>query len=262
MTGGSEPQQTSPMGRYAYDDMGFRTVNVIHGDWAPGYGYLAPFMEVFKIAGGEVVQEQHPPYPSQDYAPYLSALKEADAVAAWLSGMDAITFLNQYYEYGIYKRMPLIAAYHGQFIPPYILDKARPEAADAAIGVHTPTSYTALLDNDINKQFVKSWREKYGHSPYEENEGAYVGGLIALKALEATGGDTTPEKLYQAIMSLNFKAPEGTIHFDAKTGCAIKDIHIIKVDKQDGEFVWVPVHTYENVPPSGFGPPPGPPPGH
>ena len=86
--------------------------------------------------------------------------------------------------------------------------KLRPEAADAVIGAVAPTLYTAELKTEVNKRFVEAYRAKHGHTPYEENEGAYVGGLVALKALEATGGDTIPEKLRQAILSLNFEAPE------------------------------------------------------
>ena len=252
MSGGSEPQQTSPMGRYAYDDMGLKTITVVHPDYAPGYGYLNPFMDTFKARGGEVVQVQKSPWPCQDYAPFLASLKDADAVVAWMPGADAMTFLNQLHEFGIRQRMPLVAAYHGNFVSPTILGKLRPEAAEATIGELAPTLYTPLLETDVNKRFVKAFRDKYGRTPGEEQEGAYVGGLVALKALEATGGDTTPEKLRQAILNLKFEAPEGPVRFDQKTGCAIKDLHIIRIDKRDGEYVWVPIHTYEAVPPEGY----------
>ncbi len=252
MTGGSEPQQTIPMGLYAYDELGYRKITVVHPDYAPGYGYLNPFMEAFKSKGGEIVQVQTTPVPCQDFAPYLATLKDADAVASWFPGADAINYLNQLHEFGIRKRMPLVAAYHGNFFSPTILEKLRPEAAQAVVGEYAPTLYTSLLDNEVNKKFVEAFRAKYGRSPGEEQEGAYVGGLVAMKALEATGGDTTPEKLRQAILATKFDAPEGPIVLDQKTGCAIKSLHIIKVDKMGEEYVWVPVFTYKNVPPEGL----------
>jgi len=52
---------------------------------------------------------------------------------------------------------------------------------------------------------------------------------------------------------VNYQGPEGLISFDPATRCAIKDIYIAKVAKQDdGTFVWDPVNTYKNVPATGL----------
>jgi len=85
--------------------------------------------------------------------------------------------------------------------------------------------------------------------------------MVTLAALDATGGDTTPAKLREAILGLNLEGPQGPIRFDPATLCAIKTIYIAQVDKEDGIFIWMPVHAYDDVPPFGFAPPPGPPPG-
>ena len=70
--------------------------------------------------------------------------------------------------------------------------------------------------------------------------------------MEITGGDTTPEKLRQAIMSLEFETLEGPIRFDPETRCAFKNTYIGQIDKAGEEYVLVPVYTYENVPPRGY----------
>ena len=75
---------------------------------------------------------------------------------------------------------------------------------------------------------------------------------IALRALEATGGDTTPEKLSQALIAADFEAPQDRVRFDPETNCAIRSVYIAKVDKVEGEFAWVPVYTYKDVPPRGY----------
>lgn len=262
MSGGQEPQISSCMGRYAYDKLGHRTVTVITGDWHPGHGFLNGFMGGFKARGGEVIQEQYPPFDCADFGPYLAALKDADAVVAWFDGTTAIRFLTQFHEFGIRKRMPLVAAFHGSFFAPFILHRLPPEAAEAVIGEYCPTPYTPLLKPRINKIFVKAWKEKFGETPEDTDSGPYQGVLAVLAALEATGGDTTPKKLRQALLEVKVKGPEGTTTFDPKTLCAIKDMYIVKVEKIEGEYIWVPVHHYKEVPPLGFAPPPGPPPGH
>ena len=130
------------------------------------------------------------------------------------------------------------------------------------IGEYCPTPYTPLLKTRINKKFVKAWKEKIGETPEDTDSGPYQGVLTVLAALEATGGDTTPKKLRQALLEVKVKGPVGTTTFDPQTLCAIKDMYIVKVEKIEGEYIWVPVHHYKEVPPLGFAPTPGPPPGH
>ena len=252
MVGGSEPQRSYPMGLYAYDEMGIRTVTVMSEDTMGGHTFLDAFMNAFKKRGGKVIQEQYAPFPCTDFAPYLATLKDADAVVAWYHGTDAIRFLTQFHEYGIRKRMPLVAAFHGSFFDSFILRKLPPEAANAIIGEHCPTVYTALLETDASKRFVEAFNKKHGYAPGDPESGVYVGVQVALEALKATGGDTTPERLRQAIMALDFEAPEGPVHLDPETRFSIKNIYIIEVDKRGEEYVWVPVYTCKDVPPRGF----------
>ena len=258
-TCGSEPQHSSSIGAYAYDKLGYRTITVMTGDTVQGHGFLGAFMGVFKSKGGKVIQEQYAPHPCNDYAPYLTTLKDADALVAWFDGADTIRFLTQVHEYGVRKRMPVVGAFHGSFYAPFILNRMPPEAADAVIGEYCSTPYTALLDSEINKKFVKAWTDKFGYLPDESIAGPYEGVLIALAALKTTGGDTTPEKIRDAILGLSLDTPGGPVRFDRKTKCRVRDVYIFKNAKQGKEYVWEPVHTYKDVAPFGFGPPPGPP---
>jgi len=261
-TCGSEPQFSSAIGSYAYDILGYRKITVMTGDTVQGHGFVNAFMSAFKSRGGGVVQEQYAPHPCNDYSPYLTTLKDADALVAWFDGADAIRFLTQVHEYGVRKRMPVVGAFHGSFFAPFILHSLPPEAANAVIGEYSSTPYTALLDTEINKRFVKSWTNKMGYMPDETISGPYEGVLMALAALKATGGDTNPDRLRKAILGLNIDTPGGKVRFDAKTKCRVRDVYIFKVAKQGNEYVWEPVYTYRGVPPFGLGPPPGPPGGH
>jgi len=173
----------------------------------------------------------------------------------------SIRFLSQFHEFGIRDRMPLTADFHGSFFAPFILNELPPEAAEAIVGEYCPTPYTPLLETDVNKRFVEAWTAKIGEAPEDTDTGPYEGVLVALAALEATGGDTSPEKLRQAILGLELEGPQGPIHFDPGTHCALKTIYIGEVQKIGEEYVWAPAHAYPDVPPFGLCPPPGPPPG-
>ncbi len=119
--GGGEPQISSSMGAYAYDQLGYRKVDVFTTDTVPGHDFLNAFMASFKKKGGTIVQETYTPYPTQDFAAYLTVLKPADAVVGWLDGDQAIKFLIQYHEMSIDKKFPLVGAFHGSFFEPFIL---------------------------------------------------------------------------------------------------------------------------------------------
>ncbi len=250
--GGAEPQLPSTQAKHAYEKLGIRKVTVITSDFAPGHGFLNAFMDTFKRLGGQVIQEQYPPQANADYAPYLSAMKDADACVAWMDGTDAIKFLSQYEEFGMWKRMPIIAAFHGSFFAPFIVGALPAKAQEAVLGKLAPTPYSALLDNAANKKFLDAFRKRFNYTPDDSETGPYQGALIAMAALKATNGDTTPAKLREAILNVQIEGPEGPFHFDKEKMSSIKTIYICKVDKLGKEFALAPVATYSNVPPLGF----------
>jgi branched-chain amino acid transport system substrate-binding protein len=252
MSGGSSSQICGTGGLYAAKEMGFKTISCITFETGDARGFEAAFKQGFEKAGGQVIQEQFTPRPCSDFAPYLATLKDADAVAAWVDGADGIRFLTQYNEMGIRAKMPLTAIFFGSFFEMFILHEIPPAAADAMVGEKCATTYYTSLDTDINKQFVAAIKAKFGYMAEEADAGAYLGAQVVLNALTATGGDTTPAKLRDAIMKVDFMSPEGRIRFDPQTRFPIRDIYIIKIDKVGGEFAWVPVKTYKDVPPGGL----------
>ena len=250
---GSEPMYSTCMADYAYKTLGYRTIDALAGDFTPGHGFLGAFEATFKKLGGTVAQEIYTPYPSQDFSSYLTSLKPADALVAWIDGQQAIQLLTQYVQLGVDKRLPLVGAFHGSFLAPFILSALPTDVADALVGDVVPVPYSPLLDNAANTKFVADFKAKFGILPEDMDSGPYVGAQIILHALEATDGDTTPATLLAALTAVNFEGPEGLISFDPATRCAVKTIYIAKVAKQDdGAFVWDPIYTYTDVPAAGL----------
>ena len=143
--------------------------------------------------------------------------------------------------------MPLIGLFHGSFFSPFLLSHIPPAVADAMIGEYVAQPYTALLETDASKRFTKNIESKYGFMAEDEDFGPYLGILTIIKGLEASGGDATPEVLRRAILGLNIETPAGPLKFEQDKRCGIMNVYITKVDKIDGKYVLVPVHTYEDV---------------
>ncbi len=253
LCGGTPVQITSVSGKYAFEERKIKKISVIGEDTAAGHDYVGGFEAGYKKAGGEIIQEQWVPQGSPDYAPYFTAVKPADACVAWTSGNDSVKFLNQYYEFGMWNKMPLIPAFQGAIVESFILAQMQPKAADACVGMTTGAQYTPLFEYPANKKFVNAFKAKYNANPDLASATAYNAGLVLLAGLEATKGDTTPQKLMDAMLALNFESVTGTLQFDKQKKAPLLDVGILKLQKVDNAYVFsTPIMTYKAVPPEGL----------
>jgi branched-chain amino acid transport system substrate-binding protein len=251
--GGASAQIPSCGGRYVVEKLGVKRAIVIGEDTAPGRDYVGGFLSGFKSAGGTVIQEQWTPLGCSDYAPYFAAARPADACVVWTSGGDSIKFLNQYHEFGMGEKMRLLPAYQGAIIESFILAQLQPKAAEALIGLVSSIQYSPFFDNDVNKKFVEAYQKKYNRPPDNAESHAYCAALVIKAALEATGGDTTPQKLLAAMLATAITTTEGPVRFDKEKKSAIKNVAISKLEKVGKEFMFsAPIFVYMDVPPEGF----------
>lgn len=257
--GGATPQMPSTMAVYCYEELGYRSVNILSMDNLGYRSYLNPFMEEFVALGGEIVSEQWAPIPCADWTPYQSGIKDADATVAWASGSDAISLWQAWTDVGLVDRMPLVAAMHGGFTDyfvPNALSKANPAALENMLGAVAPILWVGDIDTPENNEFMAKWEEEYGERPVGSNlPGACYQSILLFKAaLEATGGETDPEQLIEAIFAADVTGPEGHLFFADGSHAATKDVHIVQVVQlEDGTFNYSLLKTYKDVPPAGYG---------
>ncbi len=252
-SGGSNVQVPSAGGRYAYEKLGIKTVTIVGEDTAAGHDYCGAFLQGFKAAGGQVIQEQWTPQGCPDYAPYFTAAKKADACVGWVSGNDSIKFLNQYYEYGLWDKMKFIPAYNGAIVETFILAQMQPKAAEACLGMTSSVTYTAQLDNEVNKKYVEAFKKKYNTTPDSADSSAYNGVLLIKAALEANGGDTTPRKFMDAMLASTPSFTTGKVRYDKEKQSSIWNIPIAKVEKFGPIYGFgAPIFYYNDVPPEGL----------
>lgn len=248
---GNQPQIPATMAAYAYDKLGFKNINILATDNASGHAFMSYFMTPYKAKGGNIVQEKYTVNPCPDFGPYMSTLTKADAVVGWTSGADAIKYLTQYHQLGIDKTMPVMGGYHGSFLSPDVLAALPPDCADALIGDYVTTPYSPLLDTPANKQFLPVMQAEVGFIPDDSEAGPYQAAIVVMEALKATGGDTTPDKLRQALFTVTPEGPMGPYKFDQKAMSSYMNIYVCKIAKQGKDYVWQPVETYKNVAPTG-----------
>jgi branched-chain amino acid transport system substrate-binding protein len=230
---------SAPVGLYAAEELGVKTASTVVSDYIAGEDVANGFAEGFEAGGGSVVQTQQVPLSSTDYAPYLSNLQTADALAPWVLGATQ-NFLEEYIKRGAFEQV-LIG--YGDALTEEQLEAFGSKAE----GWLAPLTYTWRIDTPESKKFAAAVRDSYGRNPVAQiDEGAYEAMSVALEAIQATGGDTDPDTIKKAILGLELETPAGPVRFNEE-GFGVRNVYILEVAKVDGEMAWKPIHTYENV---------------
>jgi len=167
---------------------------------------------------------------TMDFSSYLVAMKKADCVFFWFTPATCQRFVMQYYDHGL--KMPLLLS--GAMV---LFEPLLAAIGDRALGMVGSLPYTALIDTDINKRYVDAFVERYGFAPPAESLGGDVGLTMYLEAVKATGGDITPEKIFEALHKIKVDTPAGTISYTPE-GLGIADFYICEVTKIGDRYAW------------------------
>jgi len=226
-------QPCQPMGGWVAKNVA-KEVFQIAPNYQAGKDMMAAFRETFLPAGGKVIAEDYPKLGETDYAPYLTKIKQsgAKAVFAFFSGSDAVNFVKQYDQFGLKGAIKLTGA--GFLTEPDVL----PAQGKSALGVLTGHFYTPVLDNPVNKRFVKDFKARYGNkTPDGFAVQGYDTAEVIIRALKATNGNTQDkDKLVAAIARVEFDSPRGRFRFDPRTQNVIQPFIYVREVREVPEF--------------------------
>ena len=173
-------QETMPLGTYAYDTLGYRTIATLGQDYAWGYQTVGGFQYAFEAAGGDVVQKLWAPIGTTDFAPFVNDIdKDVDAVYVTLIGADIPRFVQAYSDFGLKADIPILASEDL-----VAQDAIRFYSGDAAIGIIGITPFTANLDRPEMQAFVQAYTERTGNVPTFWGESAYVAAMVIDRTLQ------------------------------------------------------------------------------
>lgn len=231
----STDQTNYPMGAWLMKHTKYRRVVVMATDFVAGRDSAGAFVAGLRAAGGEVVKEIYAPLGTPDFAPYLAQVGglSADAVWGWFPGADAIRFVKQYREYGLGARLPLVG--HNVLADDVVL----PAMGEAALGVVTIGTYTAVIDSPENHAFVREYEQRHNIWPSRYSEQGYLSAMLVAEALEGLKGELRDrarvrEALTQAIGRI--KAPRGAIRFDQHNQL-VTDLFVTRVERHGSRLV-------------------------
>ena len=241
-------QSAYPLGKYARDKMGIKTVAVAYANYAPGKDSKNAFVEAFTAAVGKVVADIPFPFPKiPDFTPFLQRIKDTkpDALYVFVPGGKWATGLMKTYgalgmrEAGI------------QLIGPGDLtqDSELPNMGDVPLGLTTIHHYSAAAERPENRQFVKAWKEAYGADSTPDYFGVQGwDGMAAVYAMVAKlGGKVDGPRAMAALKGWRYDSPRGPIMIDPETRDIVGNQYLRTVKKRDGNLANVEFETIEMV---------------
>ncbi len=133
-------------------------------------------------AGIQIVGADFPPLGNRDYSSIVDkiARSDADGVALFMTGSDAVTMVKQAGQVNLGKTRKIFG--------PVIADETMAAGVGpTSIGVNSGVRYHYSVDNAANKAFVEAFRKKYHEFPSSAAGEAYDGMSWWLDVVEQTG---------------------------------------------------------------------------
>lgn len=231
------------LGKYASEELGYKTANVINYEDTTARDMTAGFKRGFSEGGGQLLSEQYVPMDTVDFSSYLTTMKkDADCTCWWIFGNGAGPFVKQYHDYGL--TAPLIMEMADNLQEPVMKD-----LGDIALGIIATDHYVPLIDYPLNKKFVEDYTKQWdGEQPNMDSFGGWLAVNLFLRALDKTNGDTSPEALKAAMATMTLDTPAGQYtmspYGDAFIGTG--SFYITECVKIGDRYSWQPVKVYEN----------------
>ena len=230
-------------GKYCAQQLGYKTANAIHYEDTASHQLETGFEKGFTEGGGTMLSVNYVPADTVDFSSYLTSMKKADCTLFWIFGNGAVPFVKQYHDYGL--TAPLVVPMSNNFT-----DEQLKELGGLGEGMVACDFYAWTIDNQLNKDFVAAYQKLYpDEHPNAEVYGGYQAIMLFAKAVEATGGDTTPAKVIAAMSTMTMDTPAGKLTMQPYKDAYIptRDWFILKVQSVNGVDTWVPIYTYPQV---------------
>jgi len=239
---GSGAGDAYPTGEWAYDQLGARKAAIMFMDYLFGQQLRDGFKAAFTAEGGSVASEQPIPFGTSDMSPFLENVGDADLIAVFLTAPADMAFVRQYRELGLSQKVLFISNAPQE-------EPLLAQMGDNAVGMYGSSYYSPEIQSDANRAFVEKYRAAYNAYPGAASQVAYLGATMYLAALKATNGDTSGEKITQALLNLkDLTNPGGTVSMGPGR-IAIHDQWIFEVGRVGDRYAWVPVTSIPAVQP-------------
>ncbi|HVA25786.1 MAG TPA: ABC transporter substrate-binding protein [Chloroflexota bacterium] len=241
----SNAQANYPMGDYVFNTLKIKKVYDTYSDFAAGPEKVETFAAGFKKAGGTIVGTEKPPFPSTDFAAFLTKIKASDAEATYNfePGNDGVQFTKQYPQFIDRTKIKYLGA--GDNVD----ESNLPAEGQSAVGAITTLHYYTTLDNPENKKFVADYQAKFKDSPGSFAVQGYDGAKLIVDGLNKTNGNPDPKALMAAMLGSKWNSPRGPVSISPEFHDIVQNIYVAETKLVNGKPQNVVMKTFEAVQP-------------
>ena len=238
-------QMTRPLADWCYKQ-GYRKIATISQDYTYGHEMTGGFCQTFSEAGGQILQQFWHPLATADFSPYLGQLANlgADAIFAMETGADSTRFIQQYKNFGLKEKIPLVGAMN-------LADQSVIRTlGDEALDIVSCHSFAEGATDEGTKAFVAEYEKRYQKLPSVFGTNHYAGGMWLTEAITKIGGKVEDRDVFlKAVREVELKgSPLGPVVKMDTYGHPVYTAFIRKVAKRaDGKLWNVVVTSYPNV---------------
>lgn len=230
----------------------------------PDYNYghsIHHYMKQFTEEQGwtTIDNPQIHPLGATDYSSWLLNIANsgADILINHDYGADAVNSAKQAFEFGVLKKMKMCVPY----LPAYMLEEVGPEIMEGVFGTMV-FWWTEGMKNEVGRDFVEAYKEKYNALPRDPEHNAYMTMLLWADAVERAG-TFYPAAVVEALEDgVNNKRPYsmgGEVYFRAEDHDGVADFAIVRgkkpseiQNKDDLVDVVAVANGLETLPPVGY----------
>lgn len=211
---------------------GHKKMATIAQDYSFGHEQCGGFCQVFTDGGGSIVQQFWNPLNTSDFSPYLGqiAALNIDAIFIMELGSDANRFMQQYANFGLKGKLPMLSAMN--FTDQSVIRTAGPECE----GIISSAHFAEGADSPATRKFVAAYQKKFGILPSLYGFAMYSGAMWVADAIDKIHGavEKRPEFLDAVRNTVLTDSPLGhPVRLDAY-GNPVYDVYIRKVEKNKG----------------------------
>jgi branched-chain amino acid transport system substrate-binding protein len=220
-------------------------------DYSFGYGGAASARDACTEFGGEFVADDiFAPLDTTDFTPYMEQIANSGAdawIVTWAGG-GFVPMFQSAKELGVLDSMGMGASFFDNRTMAAIFGPVADKMQGQASGILY--HYTAP-DNAMNDWLVEQVTARYNEPPDLFDADGMNAALLAVEALQTTGGDTSSAALIEAMEGLEFDGPKGKIFIRPEDHVAIQDMYILRLtDLAAPDFnMFEPVTTTRPEPP-------------
>ena len=201
-------QSAAAAALYAKDKKDWKKYYVIGPDYEYGHRTWEDFWMLLQRTRKDVqlVGQAWPKLFEPDYTPYITAILNAkpDVLVTTFWGGDTVAFIKQALPYKLFDKMKFFNYDGGGN---YELLEAMPNTLPKGL-VLSSRHHLNWPDTELNRSFVKKFKENSGRFPSYAAEGAYAGVYFIAEAVRQAGTAEDVEKLVSVMEKITIKLPE------------------------------------------------------